>query len=97
MAAIEIIAVVATISGLSGAVIVRWFRSRVLFVPIQSPMQAVRHDLSIEDVRRGLDVLAADARDFRPDCIVGINGGGAKYRAKDRLFVLAKKQAGNHT
>jgi hypoxanthine phosphoribosyltransferase len=71
------ISAILAILGVSGLTVYQWARRHTFFVRLHNMDRAVEDTLTFEDVRRGLDVLAADAAKFKPDHIFGINRGGA--------------------
>lgn len=55
-----------------------WFRSHALIFRVHDPAKLVQGDkLSIVDISRAMERMVTDARQYRPDQIVGINRGGA--------------------
>ena len=58
--------------------ILAWLRGHSLVVRVHDPKESVERDnLSVIDVSRAMTRMTEDARSYRPDCIVGINRGGA--------------------
>jgi hypoxanthine phosphoribosyltransferase len=55
-----------------------WVRTHALILPIHDPAKPVRGDnLSVVDVSKAMQRMVEDARQYRPDLVVGINRGGA--------------------
>ena len=65
--------IIVTIAGLYA-----WVRTHSLIIRIHDPMKAVQgNSLSVVDVQHAMQRMLEDARQYQPDCIVGINRGGA--------------------
>jgi hypoxanthine phosphoribosyltransferase len=55
-----------------------WVRTHALIIRIHDHNKAIQgSNLSIVDVQRAMQRMVEDARQYQPDCIVGINRGGA--------------------
>jgi len=72
------ISVFCTVAGVSIVVVYRWLRTHSVVFSVHDPAKPVSGGrLSYPDVQRGLGLLLDDARQFKPDLIMGINRGGA--------------------
>lgn len=75
--------VIGVVSGLctiavTAAGIYTWVRTHALIIRIHDPVKTIQgSNLSTVDVQRAMKRMAEDARNYRPDHIVGINRGGA--------------------